>query len=95
MLSEEEVKHIARLARVGLDPKEIEKFRSDLSATLDWFSELEKANISESDVFHSKVSRRNACREDVSRILDRDTRARIVSLFPHRNGDSLSVKSVF
>jgi aspartyl-tRNA(Asn)/glutamyl-tRNA(Gln) amidotransferase subunit C len=42
MLTEEEVKHIATLARIGLSDEEVERYRTDLSQTLDFFKELEK-----------------------------------------------------
>ena len=45
MLSIEEVKHIARLARIGLEEKEIKTFQTDLSAVLDSFRELEQADV--------------------------------------------------
>lgn len=40
MLSKEEISHIATLARIGLDEKDIEKYRHDLSAILDYFKKL-------------------------------------------------------
>ncbi len=43
MISEEEVKHIAKLARLELTEKEIEKMQKDLSAILDYFNLLKKA----------------------------------------------------
>ena len=43
MISKEEVKHIAKLARLELTEKEIEKMQKDLSAILDYFDLLKKA----------------------------------------------------
>ncbi|MFZ2300026.1 MAG: Asp-tRNA(Asn)/Glu-tRNA(Gln) amidotransferase subunit GatC [Candidatus Moraniibacteriota bacterium] len=43
MLTTEEVKHIALLARIGITEDEIEKSQKDLSAVLDFFRELETA----------------------------------------------------
>ena len=44
MISKDEVKHIAKLARLELTEVETEKMQKDLSAILDYFHLLEKAN---------------------------------------------------
>ena len=43
MISKEEVEHIAKLARLELTEKEIEKMQKDLSAILDYFDLLKNA----------------------------------------------------
>lgn len=43
MISKEEVEHIAKLARLELSEKEVEKIQKDLSAILDYFDLLKKA----------------------------------------------------
>lgn len=43
MISKEEVKHIAKLARIDLTENEIEKMQKDLSGILDYFNLLKKA----------------------------------------------------
>lgn len=95
MLSREEVKHIAQLARIGLEDTEIEKFRTDLSAVLDSFAELQKADVSSVEPFELMPSVQNALRDDVVRLPDSDERARIISLFPRKEGNALKVKAVF
>ena len=48
-LSHEEVKHIALLARLGLDEEEVEKYRAQLSNILENFEilqEIDTANVS-------------------------------------------------
>lgn len=45
MISKEEVKHIAKLARLELGEKEIEKMQKDLSSILDYFNVLKKAPL--------------------------------------------------
>lgn len=46
MLSKEEVKHIAKLARLGLTEKEIEKYTKDLSNILEHFEKLKEVKVS-------------------------------------------------
>ncbi len=43
MISKKEVEHIAKLARIELEEKELEKMQKDLSAILDYFDLLKKA----------------------------------------------------
>lgn len=95
MLSKEEVQHIAKLARVGVKDGEVEKLRSDLSAVLDSFAELQAADVSNVEPFELMPGVVNALRDDASRVPDPDERARIISLFPRKEGNSLKVKAVF
>lgn len=43
MISKDEVKHIAKLARLELTEKETEKMQADLSSILDYFDLLKRA----------------------------------------------------
>jgi len=52
MISKEEVKHIADLARLELSEKEIIKMQKDLSAILDYFDLLKKAPPAKSSSEH-------------------------------------------
>ncbi len=46
MISKKEVQHIAKLARLGLEKKEIEEMRKELSLILDYFNLLKEVNVS-------------------------------------------------
>ncbi len=46
MLTREEVIKIAALSRIALSEAEVEKFRKDLSAVLDYIDELKKVDVS-------------------------------------------------
>ena len=91
----EEVKHIARLARIGLEENEVEKLRTDLSAVLDSFAELQAADVSGVPPFDLVPGISNALRDDAVKLPDSDERARIISLFPRKEGNALKVKAVF
>lgn len=50
MLSEEEVRHIAKLARIALSDEEVKKFQSQLSGVLDYvdiLKEVDTTNVAE------------------------------------------------
>lgn len=95
MLSIEEVKHVAMLARIGLKDEEVEKFRTDLSAVLDSFVELQKADVSGIDASGLVPGMENALREDVSRKSLQETRAKIMKNVPRTENGFVQVKSVF
>ncbi|OIP76018.1 Asp-tRNA(Asn)/Glu-tRNA(Gln) amidotransferase GatCAB subunit C [bacterium (Candidatus Gribaldobacteria) CG_4_9_14_3_um_filter_36_15] len=46
MISKKEVNHIAKLARLGLGEKEIEKMEKELSLILDYFNLLKEVDVS-------------------------------------------------
>jgi aspartyl-tRNA(Asn)/glutamyl-tRNA(Gln) amidotransferase subunit C len=46
MISEEEVKHIAKLARLGLTQVEVKKMQKELSSILDYIKKLKKVDVS-------------------------------------------------
>lgn len=45
-LSQQQVLHVARLARLRLDPEELERMRSQLSAILDHIAMLQEVDVS-------------------------------------------------
>jgi len=64
MLSKEEVKHIAKLARLGLTDAEIEKFQKELSAILDYVEKLKEVDISGVEPTSHSVLVENIMRKD-------------------------------
>ncbi len=92
MISRDEVKHIAALARVGLDEKEIEKFSKDLSSILDWISELETVDVTGVEPTAHITGIVNRMREDKAH--EFENKAGIVKLFPEEKNGYDKVKSV-
>ena len=45
MIDEKKVKHIAKLARIGITKKEEDKFQKDLSSILDYFNSLQELDV--------------------------------------------------
>lgn len=65
MISKEEVIHIAKLARLELTEKEIEKMQKDLSSILDYFNLLKKAKSSKTKQASNFLDIEKASRKDV------------------------------
>jgi len=92
MLSKDEVKHIAGLARVGLDEKEIKKFSKTLSSILDWVEQLKEVDIAGVEPTAHITGLENVAREDAER--DFSDKNEIISLFPDKKDNYDKVKSI-
>lgn len=92
MLSAEEVKHIAALARVGLEEKEIEKFSHDLSSILDWIAQLEEVDVTGVLPTAHITGMNDVSRGD--RLESFANREKIVELFPESKNGYDKVKNV-
>jgi len=64
MISSEEVKHIAKLARLGLTEQEIGKFQKELSKTLDYIEKLKEVDITNIEPTSYSVLVENVMRND-------------------------------
>jgi len=92
MISKEETKHIAGLARIGLSEDEMEKMSEDLSAILDWMKILQKANVSSVLPMEHITGLKNSAREDQVEIFGKSEK--LVELFPESKNGFDKVKSV-
>lgn len=101
MISKEEVKHIAKLARLGLTEKEIEKFQKELSSTLDYIEKLKEVDIKEIEPTSHSIKIENVTREDCPQISEKLGRAnkeksakKLLELAPETKNGYLKVKSI-
>ena len=65
-LSREEVLHIARLARLGLDEAEVDKFREQLSNLLEHFRVLQQVDTTGVAPTAQSIALQNVIRDDAS-----------------------------
>jgi aspartyl-tRNA(Asn)/glutamyl-tRNA(Gln) amidotransferase subunit C len=95
MISKEEVKHIAKLARIALSQKEEEKFQKELSSILDFIGKLKEVDISNvKPTFHS-IPLKNITREDRTKPLSKKEVQKLIKLMPETKEGFLKIKSVF
>jgi len=92
MISKDEVKHIAELARIGLDEKEIEKFSTDLSSILDFVEQLKEMDVENVEPISHITGMENITREDG--VSDFENKEKIRKLFPEEKDGYDKVKSV-
>src|SRR3989339_560881 len=96
MISEEEVRHIAKLARLEMTDKEIEKMQKDLSIILNYFNLLQKASGKKSAGLHKTVQSRglNGLRKDEVIPQKKETAQKIIAASPNKKDDYIKVKSI-
>jgi aspartyl-tRNA(Asn)/glutamyl-tRNA(Gln) amidotransferase subunit C len=92
MISKDEVKHIAALARIGLSEEEMEKYSHDLSAVLKWIDQLKEADVKNVKPMAHITGMNNISREDENR--EFGNKEGIIKLFPEKKNGYDKVKSV-
>jgi len=91
MISKEEVKHIAKLARLELTEKEIEKLQKDMSVILDYFDLLQKApKPKKMEGIYKDLS---STRKDEA-ISDYDIKDKLIGQAPDKKDGYIKVKSI-
>ena len=91
-LTPEEVRHIARLARVGLTDDEVARFQSQLSEILDYFERLNEVDSENVPPTAHTLDMRNVMREDEPReSLDKEE---VLANSPQREDDFFRVRVV-
>ncbi len=95
MLSQEDIRHIASLARIAVTDDEVERYRHDLSKVMELFRELERVSPEPVRSVSSATTKENTAREDRAVPADEETRAAILRNAPKVRDGSLEVKSVF
>ena len=94
MISKEEVQHIAKLARLELTEKEIEKMQKDLSEILDYFDLLKKAPTPKifAKNFGVGVNANNLRKDEAKHSQLSDE---IIGAVPDKKDDYIKVKTIF
>jgi aspartyl-tRNA(Asn)/glutamyl-tRNA(Gln) amidotransferase subunit C len=92
-LSKHDLEHLAKLARIELDPKEEEKLLKDLGNILDHFKELQELDTSNVAWMAGGTDLRNVFREDGERL--NTDRGAGTDAFPEKKDGFLKVPPVF
>jgi aspartyl-tRNA(Asn)/glutamyl-tRNA(Gln) amidotransferase subunit C len=95
MLSVDEVKNIAKLARIGLSDEDVPKYQKDLSAILDFFKELETVPTDGVLPMGNITGKSDAMREDVVSSVSDAERDAFLTNMPAVKDGFVKVKSVF
>jgi len=92
-ITHKDVEHVAKLARLGLSDKEIEKFQSELSKVLDYVEQLNKVDTKNIQPTAQVTGLTNVFREDEVKKSD-ITLDELLKNAPAKEGRYLKVKAV-
>jgi aspartyl-tRNA(Asn)/glutamyl-tRNA(Gln) amidotransferase subunit C len=92
MLSKEEVKKLALLARIALSDAEVEKYQKDLSTVLDYVDELKKVDVSGVDEVFEVTGLVNVQRDD--KVVTAENHQEIFSQAPEIKDGFYKVKAI-
>ena len=97
-ITEEDVKHLAALARIELKPEEVPRLQKDLVKILDYVEALKGVNTDGLPEISQVTGLTNVLREDAPRESfegDAEIHKRLLEAFPIQEKGYLKVKAVF
>lgn len=98
MISKEETKHIASLARLGINEKEEEMFQKDLSSVLDYFNSLKEVDTSSVNLSVSSKEdleeKNDGMRDDEVESESKEDVDNLIKSFSARKGNYLKVRQI-
>ncbi|MBI4120572.1 MAG: Asp-tRNA(Asn)/Glu-tRNA(Gln) amidotransferase subunit GatC [Parcubacteria group bacterium] len=88
MITKDEVKHIAQLARIKLNAEEVEKYQAELSAILDFVGQLAKVDTVKAEPIRQITGLESVFRKDEDRgLLDQGQGRELINQAPkHQDG---------
>ena len=94
-LTKEQVRHIAKLARLTLSDEEIEKNTQQLSSILEYIEQLHKVDTVGINVCYQVPGLEQVLAKDEVQGCDSAVRDGLMAAMPDRVGEVLKVKGVF
>ena len=92
VISREEVKHIAKLAKLSLSDEEVDKYAKDLASISDFIAELNEVDTSGVEPTAHVVDKKNVFRKDEMK--DSFPREQILKNAPSKEAGCISVPKV-
>lgn len=99
MLTKDEVKKIAKLARLGISEDEIGKYQKDLSSILDFVDQLKEVDVEGVEPTFQTSGIFNIVRDDEALATSREDKLKkkdeLLNLAPDKQDGHIKVKKVF
>lgn len=93
MISQEQIKHIAKLARIALNADEEKQLSNDLGKILDYIQQLQQVDVSNVNPSFHAIDQENVLRPDIA--VESNKQEAIISQFPESQAGFNKVKSIF
>lgn len=94
IISKEQIKKTAQLARININEQEEEKFTKEIGAILEYFKDISEVEDQEIEKIDHYDLQKNQLRRDEAREKDEEKKENIRKQFPKRKDDYLDVKAV-
>ncbi|MEF8847134.1 MAG: Asp-tRNA(Asn)/Glu-tRNA(Gln) amidotransferase subunit GatC [Candidatus Paceibacterota bacterium] len=94
MIEKDQVKHIAKLARLELSEDELEEFQEELSDILDYVDQLKELDVSDVEPTSHSVDIKNVMRDDEAKDTDPERVKKLRKAFPDEEDGYDKVKSI-
>ncbi len=99
MINQEQVNHIAKLARIKLTKQEVKKFQKELSAILDYIKTLNEVDVSKIEpTFHASedfIDEKILMRPDKSESQPEEVVDELIKSAPDKKARHIKVKAIF
>jgi aspartyl-tRNA(Asn)/glutamyl-tRNA(Gln) amidotransferase subunit C len=93
MIELEEVKNIAKLARIAFTEEELLILQKELSSILDYVDKLKEIEIGDVNAYSNSGLLQNILRKDIFSLQKKGIS--LVELSPHKKDNFVKVKSIF
>ena len=97
MLTDKEVKKIAKLAHIELSEKEETKFKDELSVILNFVNKLNEVDTENIESLYQTTGIVNSMRHDISKknlVNDEELNAKLIGQAPYKENRFIKVKSI-
>lgn len=94
MINQEDVRHIAKLARLGIAEEEVGKFQKDLTAILDMVEKLKEVNVDNVEPTTQVTGLENRTRADEGDKKEAEIRKNILANAPETKDGYIKVKAI-
>jgi len=93
-VSEEEVRHIAKLARIELSGEEVNRFAKEISDVLGYVEQLGEVDTEGVEPISQVTGKINVFRDDVAKDADEETKNIMAKNYPDSQDGYIRVKQV-
>lgn len=94
MITKQQTKHIAKLARINFSKSQLDKLSHELSAILDYIEKLKVVDTSKVKPSAQVTGLENVMREDKSKIYNSKSKIQILESVPKKKDGYVKVKAV-
>lgn len=94
MIGKKQIEHLAELAKIELEEKELRKFLKDIQKILAYVNEIQDLDLREFEPLIGGAVQYLFLREDVKRIIPEEVKRKIIEQFPEKVNNYLKVPKI-